>query len=338
MKFNHTAAFLAASLLLSACATAPVESVQSTNSSLESTISTENTTTPTELPSEVTRYASLSDKSEYYPVTREITEDELKQYFDEKGLAVTLYHDERVYHPVDLVWNMMLLADSYDTTKNSRYWNMLEANLKYALDGSELDSSGARWFVYRFDHSHNDMHMRAPWVSAMSQGMMLSIISRMYDHHPSEELKQYANEIFESFLAKRKVGNFWVTNEVPCPDTASIPCLFLEEYPIDDKETHVINGHIYAMLGLHDYYRMTKNSQAKDLFERSAHAIAHSFTTYRNPGAPSFYAISSFGKETWGTPESYHMGVIKELESLTKITGDSLYQQQAAILREDFAK
>lgn len=336
MNFVRPIATAAVLISLTACATPATTDTQTDNPS-SATSDNASTHELLALPAEVTRYATLSDQPEYYPKTRELSDEKRKEYFDDEGIAVTLYDGERVYHPVDLAWNMMLLADSYDTTKNPQDWEMLESNLKYALNGSEIDQTGARWFVYKFNHSHNEMHMRSPWVSGMSQGMLLSVISRMYAHHPSPELKQYADEIFKSFLVERQEGQFWVTNEVNCPDDPSLTCTFLEEYPLDDKETHVVNGHIYAMLGLHDYYRMTGNPEAKEIFERAAHAIAHSFNTYRNPGAPSFYAVSDFGKETWGTPDNYHSGVIKELESLARITGDPIFQQQADLLTADYS-
>lgn len=291
-----------------------------------------------EVPAEVKRYASLSEKSEYYPAVRVLSEEQRQADFDAEGLAITNYNGQRVFHPVDSAWKLMVVADSYEQTQDPRDWDILQKNLDHAISRSVVDSQGGRWFVYEFDHSHRDMHMRAPWISGMSQGMMLSLISRMNDLRPSDELQKYAKEIFQTFLKKRTPGEFWVTNPVPCPNNASLTCVFLEEYPIDDRETHVVNGHIYAMLGLHDYYRMSKDPEAKKLFEDAAFAIANAFDTYRNPGGPSFYAVSDFGKETWETPTSYHLGVIPELRSLTKITGDPLYNQQADILVSDYSE
>lgn len=336
-----TSALLFSSVCLAACATQSSSEVapepsQTSPSASETPAPAEALLESPEVPRKVTRYVSLSEKSEYYPAVRTLSEEQRKTDFDADGLAITNYDGKRVFHPVDSAWKLMVVADSYEHGQDPRDWEILEKNLKHAIKHSVVDAEGGRWFVYEFDHAHKDMHMRAPWVSGMSQGMMLSLISRMYDLRPSEELKTYADEIFKTFLKKRTPGEFWVTNPVPCPDDSSLTCVFLEEYPLDDRETHVVNGHIYAMLGLHDYYRMTKNPQAKELFEDSAFAIARSFTTYRNPGQPSFYAVSDFGKETWETPTSYHLGVIPELRALTKITGDPLFDQQADVLLSDY--
>lgn len=292
----------------------------------------------TPLESSITRYPRLSSESELYPQKRSLPENALSDWFDSDHFALTMYHEKRVHHPVDTVWSLMVVADGYDTTQNPQDWEILEKNLQKLIDKSELDDQGRRWFVYRFTHERGKVIMQAPWVSGMAQGMLLSLIARMYDHHPSDKLKEYATQTFQSFLKPRTPDEYWVTDVVPCPSDSSIECTFLEEYPQNTIGTQVVNGHIYGMVGLHDYFRMTADEKAKDLFERSAHAIAQSFPLYRNENNISFYAISDLGKETWGTPANYHMGVIRELQALTKITGDKIFSAQADILLHDHSE
>lgn len=273
----------------------------------------------------------------YYARSRVISKADEQKWFDANGVVNTTYKGKRVTHPVDSAWNLMVLLDSYETSGDEHYWQMIMKNYEVLMAITEVDEHGARWFPYEFEHSRGQFKSGSRWVSGMSQGMMLSVISRMYDTHPSEELKTTAHEIFKSFQVLKRETGFWFTEIVPCGGNSLEHCISLEEYPFE-TQTQVVNGHIYSMFGIHDYWRMTKDPQAWDLLLRSGELLKHKFNDYRRPGKPSWYAMTPFGRKTWGAPESYHVGVTRQLEGLGEITGDQEYLRMAKLFEKDYTE
>lgn len=72
------------------------------------------------------------------------------------------------------------------------------------------------------------------------------------------------------------------------------------------------------------------------LFDVGATSVRDSFGSYRNPGQPSWYAMTYFGHSVWESPETYHKGVIKQLRTLADMTGDAEFTRQADLLYADF--
>lgn len=77
------------------------------------------------------------------------------------------------------------------------------------------------------------------------------------------------------------------------------------------------------MYATYEYSRVTGDEHVLRLFDVGATNVHDSFGAYRNPGQPSWCAMTYCGRSVWESPESYHKGVTRQLRMLAGMTGDA---------------
>lgn len=279
--------------------------------------------------------AELSEygKSPYF--VEAVRDDQFeKKTFTEDGVIVITHHDQEVYHPVNTAWFILMMQDSYELTGDEKYLEYAKTNTQYLLNGAERTKTGT-WFAYHFEHAPGGIENGLPWVSGMAQGMLLSILSRMYEITGDEQYKVEADSVFKTFSAPKSTTDYWFVNQDVCE--WSDPCTYLEEYPSynEEQNAHVVNGFIYSIWGVYDYMRVFKSPDALNLFKASVGTLEKSFDKFRVPGGASWYAMNEFGHETWNRPANYHIGVTYQLGVTAEITGSELLAEQAELLKSD---
>ena len=266
----------------------------------------------------------------------ERTRDDLleSEPMDDRGVVITTIHDEEVYHPVNTAWFILSMQDSFEASNNPEYLEHARINTQYLLDGAERTHTGT-WFAYHFEHSPGGLDNGTPWVSGMAQGMLLSVLSRMYEITGEEQYKDEASRVFQTYFASKSDSDYWFVNQDDCNWIG--PCLYFEEYPSrqERQNAHVVNGFIYSIWGIYDYIRVFQDPDALPLFNASVITLEKSFDRYRYPEGASWYAMNEFGYEAWGRPEGYHIGVTKQLEITSVITGSKILADQARTLSQD---
>ena len=94
---------------------------------------------------------------------------------------------------------------------------------------------------------------------------------------------------------------------------------WIEEY-IVDPPTHILNGFIWALWGIYDYYLSTQSDQAKDIYERSLNTLRKNLPLYDN-GFWSIYEQSGTKIKMIASP-FYHSLHIVQLGILYRLTGE----------------
>ena len=257
---------------------------------------------------------------------------------DDGALISQMTHDRGPgYHPVALAQYGLASLGSFRLTGNPEYLRRAEATAHKLLDGATPAADGSLWFAYPFDYSlHGDenMTLSAPWHSGMAQGQGLSLFVRLAETTSDPAWARAADQTFLTFQP-REQGSM----DPESPWFAHVDsggCLWFEEYVGSVEPTQVVNGHIYAMYGVADYVRLTQDTTAADLFDGAATTVVQNFSSYRAPGAVSFYCASPYCKDVGWQPGSYHRGVVKQLETLSLMTSDRAFLDRANILRSDY--
>lgn len=139
----------------------------------------------------------------------------------------------------------------------------------------------AGWFVKNHDQGrwryfYEDKISNLPfgWISAMAQGQAISVLLRAYAVEQKEIYLQVCEKALQYF--NNSVSNNGVTYKFDEQNW------WFEEYPNPQNPAHVFNGHIFALFGIWDYFRVTANKQAKLLFERGLNAVINQITNYDN--------------------------------------------------------
>ena len=244
---------------------------------------------------------------------------------DAEGVRLYERNGQKYYHPVVLAQRGLELIESFRITEDDRYLIAAKSHAdRLVAEATEVEE--ALYFPYTFDfalHGRDDAILGAPWYSAMAQGQALSLLVRLWEATGEETYLRSADQVFETFQR--------LENEGSEPWTVIVDdngYLWLEEYPTPEKDHHAWNGHMFALFGLYDYYRATGNGEAELL--GAVATVEQYFEEFRNPGGPSYYELR-FGV----TDEKYHGIHIRQLQTISDITGDPAFDEMSVVLACD---
>ncbi|UCE25019.1 MAG: hypothetical protein JSU74_02930 [Candidatus Zixiibacteriota bacterium] len=246
---------------------------------------------------------------------------------DEEGIRMSQYDGSLYYHPVYMCHVAYELVAAYRKTADSAH---LELAKKYVnrliLNGTEYD--GAIYYDYPIDYKVHRMErafLKAPWHSGMAQGEILGLLVRMFWVTGDSIYIDYAGKTFKSFLRPRGQGGPWTVF------VDSKGCYWIEEYPTEIP-SQTLNGFIYALYGLYDYYLLTRSDDVEEILQKSLSTLKNYIPLYRRPGKPSFYNLTY---RHWS--KRYHRMHIEQCRQLYKITKDEFFNEWADIFEQDFS-
>ena len=151
----------------------------------------------------------------------------------------------------------------------------------------------ARWFAEftdgRIEHRFDLAGMAAPWISGLAQGEALSIFARAELVEPGQ------------WRARCEPVLTWMTRPIAQGGVADVlpdggP--FLEEYP-GTRHRHVLNGCLYALVGLGDFLRLGAHAEGQALFDGVAAATARNLAHWEDRGW-SLYEYRGEGRAARG--------------------------------------
>ncbi|MFV2062227.1 MAG: D-glucuronyl C5-epimerase family protein [Chloroflexota bacterium] len=245
--------------------------------------------------------------------------------FDEAGVPLFRWRDGKFYYrPGGLAINGMKRIDSYRDTGNPE-------QLKQALLQAEklrelkIVRNDAWWLPFRFDYPPEGM--KAPWFNAMAQGLVLSFFVRLYRVTGDEIHLEAAESVFQSF---QRLGRKWAGRERPwVAFVDDVGYLWLEHYP-NAKPDHVLNAHLHALIGLYEYWQLTRSPEARQLLEGALTTMRDRAGLYRREGRVSIYGMRSRTNIL-----KYHRIHVWQLRLLGRMTGDSYFTELGDALDRD---
>lgn len=193
-------------------------------------------------------------------------------------------------HPVGQAQYVMHNLNSYRITQDPIYLDIAAKNAQRLVD-RRVVSGGAWYYPYDFDfavHGDTTQTLRAPWYSGMAQGQALSAFVRLFEYTQDPQWQAAADATYGS-LRQPPEGEAPFASWV---DEAQR--LWLEEYPRYpvDRSEKVLNGHIYALFGLHDYWNLTQSAEVRDLALGALRTVELTVPTeFRRPGGASVYSL-----------------------------------------------
>jgi hypothetical protein len=236
-------------------------------------------------------------------------------------------------HPVAQASDGLDALNSYRLSGDGRYLDRALADADRLVD-RKVVSDDAWYYPYPFDfalHGNPDDMMVAPWFSGMAQGQALSLFVRLHQTTGAAEWRTAADATFATFL-NAPVADL--------PSTVNIDpsgFLWLEEYPAWPltASDRTLNGHVFAIYGLYDYFRLTSDSRASSLWD-GALATTRRYVQlgFLNPSWISHYCLA----HPSALSTTYHEIHRAQMVSLHASTKDALFSRLADILRADYPK
>ena len=172
------------------------------------------------------------------------------------------------------------------------------------------------WNHY-FDWEYRDT-LKSPWYSGLAQGQGISLLIRA--HHATQDSKydDAARGAFESLTRSVDEGGVLFQDERGD--------IWIEEYLVDPP-THILNGMIWALWGVHDYALATQDPSAKNLFAKVVHTLERNLSNY-DAGFWSLYEQSGTRLRMMASP-FYHRLHVVQLRIMHQLTGLEVFGDYA---------
>jgi hypothetical protein len=98
--------------------------------------------------------------------------------------------------------------------------------------------------------------------------------------------------------------------------------LWIEEYLVDPP-THILNGFMWALWGVFDYWLARSDALAKNIFDRGVETLVQNLARF-DTGYWSLYEQSGTRLKMLASP-FYHQLHIVQLRVMSKLTGDARF-------------
>jgi len=223
------------------------------------------------------------------------------------------------YTPVRITQQCFRYLFSYHLTNNEEYLLRVKKFTKKIIENSQLIND-ALYFPYNFNynlHGIKNQKLKSPWYSGMSQGQILSLMVRMYNTTKEPLYKKNADLIFNSFKNLKEYYDPWVVY------VDKNNYYWIEEYPME-QPCNTLNGFIFGIFGLYDYYWLNPTEETLLLLNASITTIEKYISKFRNNSKGSFYCLKHKVKSN-----PYHQIHIHQLKMLYKLTGENYFLMEA---------
>lgn len=228
-------------------------------------------------------------------------------YFDDDGIPQIKMNDEIVYQPV--------FVSAYALNTYKEY---LEKNDD---ESKEIFLKMADWFVnnhkngaleYPVDWKVGTIELKKGWVSSMAEGRALSVLARAYYLTKDEKYLEAGNTILNFMItpADRYLKNgtrkrlYDFTNNYE--ELKKYNSYYLFDTYIGKPSSYVLNGNLFALLGLYDWYRLEQDdygsSVAKTNFDMGIKSIEILLPYY------DYYGWSSYGLNQYNNGDNIGLG------------------------------
>lgn len=253
-----------------------------------------------------------------YPVDLLFTLENCQEYYsprDAEGLP------QRRYRNIGVRYNPTRIA-AYGLSSYSRYLKLgAKEDLQTFLQTADWFCSREKGlYFYDFDWAG----VKAPWISCMSQGEALSVLSRAYLVTKDARYLDACSRAVVPLMSPLEAGG--VVSKLPSGDP------FLEEYPGEASQAkHVLNGFLYALIGLSDFSSVAPDHPGTAHLKQYLQSLGRNLY-YWNGGGWSIYDLQYLygARENYATP-AYHNLHAAQLRHLGERSGERYLKAMAEI-------
>lgn len=174
---------------------------------------------------------------------------------DKDGIPFINHNNRSYYAPITVIQYAIMQYDFYTRGVNPDEAKKIFLNCVNWLENKSEPFKDT--IIIRHEY-YEQYDIAEGWVSGMVQGQLISVFLRAYQLEDKEKYLDISHKVFNSFYLEYEEGGFKRIDENGC--------LWFEEYPTATP-SYVLNGFIYAMFGILDYYRVTGNIEAKNMWD-----------------------------------------------------------------------
>ncbi len=176
---------------------------------------------------------------------------------DERGLPMVRVarHAGLRHHPITIAQFGLARLRQYAATRAAGALEDVKRSVAWLQENVCAWRPNIGAWVFDFDEPLYGL--RAPWISGMAQGQGISLLLRAGAVMPLHQVEEMTRRAFEAFLHPVSEGGVAAS----FPDGGRV----FEEYP-SQPPSHVLNGHVFALIGVYDFAQFWGDKAASDLF------------------------------------------------------------------------
>jgi hypothetical protein len=266
---------------------------------------------------EVNPRASTDRLGEYYMRFRD--KSDYAGHHDSSGIPMLDYRGAigLQYNPIAIAqWGLANYNRFCETGDDARWQKTLKA-ADWLSANLEQNSHGLWVWNHHFDWDYRDT-LRAPWYSGLAQGQGISLLLRAHAHAGLEKYRQAAERAFVPLTQFVGAGGVLFEDEQKN--------LWIEEYLVDPP-THILNGFLWALWGVYDFWLARADTSAIDVFDRGVATLSQNLARY-DTGYWSLYEQSGTRLKMLASP-FYHGLHIVQLRVMARLTGNMFFRDMA---------
>jgi heparosan-N-sulfate-glucuronate 5-epimerase len=240
-------------------------------------------------------------------------------YYDDNAIPMLDYHGKLglQYNPIAIAQYGLGNYNLYRRTGDERRKERFLKVAHWLLQHLEISSKGTRVWYHHFDFEYF-RRLKAPWPSGLAQGQGLSVLVRAFAETGAQRYLEAAHQVFCSLALPVLEGGV--------KQTDANGYVWIEEY-IVEPPTHILNGFIWALWGVYDYYLLTGEKGAKNLIDQCILTIADHLAQY-DIGFWSLYELTPQFIKSIASP-FYHRLHIAQLEVMYRLTEKGIFSEYA---------
>lgn len=170
------------------------------------------------------------------------------------------------------------------------------------------------------DHNEKErlvLHTNVKWTSALSHGMIISSFVRCYIHTSNKKYLEYAKKLALEYDISVENGGF--------KRLLFDKFTFYEEYPTLEHGNYVLNGFMFALIGLYDLLQYIEDDTIKKSYEEGLYTLETILPLY-DAGNGSYYdLIHLVGVVPIKARQQYHCTHIEQLKVMYLITNKIMF-------------
>jgi hypothetical protein len=177
--------------------------------------------------------------------------------FDADGIPLLDYRGRigRQYNPIAVAQYGLARFNRWCDGGDARDRAAWLSASRWLVARLELNRHGVPVWMHHFDWPYRQV-LRAPWYSGLAQGNGVSMLVRAAAETGDEAFAAAAHRAFQSLELPTSRGGVLVAD--------ARGHVWIEEYLVDPP-SHVLNGFIWALWGVHDYARWSGSPRAAAL-------------------------------------------------------------------------
>jgi len=266
---------------------------------------------------EINPHATVSRLGEYYMLFRE--KADYAGHYDVGGIPMLDYHGAigLQYNPIAIAQWGLANRNRFCETSDETRWQKTLIAADWLTANLEQNAHGLWVWNHHFAWDYRDT-LKAPWYSGLAQGQGVSLLLRAHAHAGDEKYRQAADRAFVSLTRPIAEGGVLFEGEKRN--------LWIEEYLVNPP-THVLNGFIWALWGVYDFWLARADAAAKRIFDLGVETLIQNLDGY-DTGYWSLYEQSGTRLKMLASP-FYHQLHTVQLRVMFRLTGDTRFADVA---------